>query len=83
MVVGTGLRGEHGLDGPEVTRVGVHERRPACKLFDEREELTTPPLHPPDGEELREVPRVGVGVAHFGAQPVTLGRGVFGFAKPA
>ena len=83
LLVRTGLGREHGLDGPQVAGVGVHERRIARELLDDREELAASPLHPPDGEQLCEVPRVGVGVAHFGAEAVALGCGCFCVTEPA
>ena len=83
MLVGAGLGGQRGFDGPEVTGVRMYQRGATRELLDDREELPSPSLHPPDREELREVPRIGICVAHLASQPMTLRRGLLGITEAA
>ena len=83
LVVGLRLRGNDRLDRPEITRIGMHKRRPARKLFDSRQELPRSTLHPPDRKHLCQVPGIGVGIADLRADGMTRCRSFLGSCEVA
>ena len=53
----------------------MYQGRVASELRDQAEELARAAFHPPNREELRQIPGFSVSVADFGAEPVALRRG--------